>query len=520
MLGTIQRWLGTALIVPLLSTTTSWGQEQTVLKFLHFNDTYTFMPNAKGLGGFALLQTLLKGEIEQAKGPTFITFGGDAISPTALSGVTKGAHMIEFLNAVGTEVAVPGNHEFDFGPAVLQQRVQTSRFPWLAANVVRKSDGKVCCGMQANLLITKGGFKVGFFGLLTEETDGYSSLGPEVMIKPYQQVAEQQVQALRAQGADIIVAVTHLAFAEDISLAQVKGINLVLGGHEHEVYAYYGKDLLVLKVGQNEEHLGVVELPVERSERGVTVRAPTWRVLPVRDVQPDPSVQPMVSTYAQQEAGFNVVIGKTQVPLNTIEALTTNQETPLGDVIADAMRQATKADVALIHGFNFRGMRKGAGENLTHLNILEALPFANTVLLVELTGAQLRAALEHGVSGVNSTNPREFSRFLQVSGLRLTYDPTRPARTPECPPRVKGGRVTQVLVADAPLNEKRTYRVAINDFMAEGGNGYCMLANAARVRSGNAPGLLTDMVVDYIKQTGEVNKQAVRITATTSKSSR
>ena len=519
MLDTAEDLLCAAIMVMILSATVAWGQERTVLTFLHFNDTYSISPNSKGSGGFAPLQTLLKQEIEHAKGPTFITFGGDAISPTALSGVTQGAHMIELLNAVGTEVAVPGNHEFDFGPEVLQERVQASRFPWLAANVVRKSDGKICCGMQEHILVNMGSIKVGMFGLLTEETMGYSSMGPN-MIKPYKEVAEQQVRALRDQGAEIIVAVTHLAFREDISLAKVKGIHLILGGHEHVVYAYYGNDVddvLVLKVGQDAEHLGVVELPVERGAQGVTVRVPTWKVLPVQAIQPDQDVQVIVSKYEKQEQDLKVVIGKTNVPLNAMEALVSGKETSMGDVITDAMRHATKTDVALLHGFNFRSMKKGAGENLTHLDILEALPFANTVVVVELTGAQLRAALEHGVSGINSENYRDLSRFLQVSGLRFTYVPARPARDPACPPRVKGSRLTKVSVADAPLDEKRKYRVAINNFMAEGGNDYCMFINAPRINTSSPPRLLTDMVVDYIKQMGEVNPQPVRITESSSK---
>jgi 2',3'-cyclic-nucleotide 2'-phosphodiesterase (5'-nucleotidase family) len=485
---------------------------------LHFNDTYTFMPNDKGLGGFAPLQTLLTQEVRAAKGPTLITFGGDAISPTALGGVTKGAHMIELLNAVGTQVAVPGNHEFDFGPAVLQERVQASRFPWLAANVVQKSNGAMCCGMREHILVNMGGLKVGIFGLLTEETEGYSSVEPN-QIKPYLAVAAQQVQALRSQGAEVIVALTHLAFEEDIALAKTKSVHLILGGHEHVAYAYYGNDVndvLVLKVGQNEEMLGVVELPVERGPSGVTVRPPTWKVLPVNQA-PAPKVQTLVKKYAAQEDALKTVIGKTNVPLNTIAALVRGVETPMGDVITDAMRQETKADVGLIHGFNFRGMQKEAGASLTHLNVLETLPFANTVVVVEMTGAQLQSALEHGVSGFGSTNSRDLSRFLQVSGLRMTYDPTRPARAPGCPSPAEGQRVSAVTVGDAPLEMEKTYRVAINDFMAEGGNDFCMFASAPRVKTSGPAPLLTDVVVATIKQNKEVNQQSARITAASGK---
>lgn len=514
------------LLTPLLATvllaaTLAEGQERTVLTFLHFNDTYAFQPNAKGIGGFAPLHTLITREIAAAKGPTLVTFGGDAISPTALSGVTQGVHMIELLNGVGTQVAVPGNHEFDFGPTVLHARIKESTFPWLAANVVQPTDGTPCCGMRAHTLITMGGFTVGIFGLLTEETAGYSSTDAN-RVTPYLQVAAQQVSALRAQGAEIIVALTHLAFDEDVELAKkIKGIHLILGGHEHVVYAYYGNDVndvLVLKVGMDAEMLGVVTLPVERGAQGVQVKAPSWHVLQVQDLPPSPPVEAIVQRYAAQEATFTkAAIGTTRVPLNTIEALVCGIETPMGDVIADAMRQGTHAEVGLIHGFNFRGMTKDAGAALTHFDVLATLPFANTVEVVEVTGVQLQDALEHGVAGIGHPNPRALSQFLQVSGIRMTYDATRPARSAGCPAATVGQRITAVSVGDAPLDPKKTYRVAINNFMAEGGNGYCMFTTAPRVALTPPTPLLTDLVVATMKQRQAITAQPARITAAPSR---
>ena len=510
-LGTTQRII-CAITAIILSATLAWGHEQTVLTFLHFNDIYTFSPNSNGVGGFAPLKTLIDREAENAKGPTMVTFGGDAISPTAMGGVTTGAHMIELLNAVWTEVAVPGNHEFDFGPEVFHKRVEESRFPWLGANVLTP-DGEVCCGMKEHILVDMDGIKVGVFGLLTETTAGFSSTGTNIF-RPFKEVAEEQVRALKEKGAEVIVALTHLSFEEDRSLSKVDGIHLVLGGHEHDPYAYLNskKEWLALKVGWNGEYLGVVEIPVDRGENGVRVKAPSWKVLAVQDLKPDGDVQSLVRGYELKQDKFNVVIGKTNTPLNTILALVAGKETSLGKAIADTMRKGTEADVALIHGLNFRGMTREAGENLTHLNILDAIPFANTVVVVELTGAQLKDTLEHGVSGINSPNPRELSRFLQVSGIQFEYDPAGNPRGPGCPASLGGARIKKVTIAGASLDAGRKYRVAINNFMAEGGNGYCMLAEAPRLGGKGDGGLLTNMVVEHIKEIREVKKQPARIT--------
>ena len=119
---------------------------------------------AVGQGGFAELMTLLREERARADS-SITTFGGDLLSPSVLSGVTQGAHMVELMNLIGMEVAVPGNHEFDFGPEIAQQRIADSRFPWLGTNVLDK-DGKPAIGLAALHTVELGGFKVGFFGLL------------------------------------------------------------------------------------------------------------------------------------------------------------------------------------------------------------------------------------------------------------------------------------------------------------------------------------------------------------------
>lgn len=514
MLSAIKRLLSTMVII-LLFAPISWGNDDTVLTFLHFNDTYAFSPR-DGLGGFAPLKTLIDQEIKAAKGPTLITFGGDAISPTAMGGITQGAHMIELLNAVSTQVAVPGNHEFDFGPEIFKKRLEESSFPWLGANILAP-DGTVCCGMKDHIIVDMGGIKVGIFGLVTETTADFSSTGDN-SFEPYKKTAEQQVQALKDEGAEIIVALTHLAFSEDMSLSDVDGINLVLGGHEHDAYAYVnsGKRLLVLKVGWDAQYLGVVKLAVQRGKNGVSVKAPSWKVLPVQDLKPVPSVQKIVNKYEQQQDQFNVKIGTTATPFNTILALVGGVENPLGDVITDAMRtritakDGTKADAALIHGFNFRGMSKNSGDEVTHLNILEALPFANSVVLVELTGEELKAVLEHSVSDV-APGSRGLSRFVQLSGLEVTYDPTKTARTPGClTPENKGERILSIKVDGMPYEPTQKYQVVINNFMAEGGNGYCMLKDATRIEY-HGKNLLTDLVLDEITSITTITEQPPRI---------
>ena len=140
--------------------------------------------------------------------------------------------MIEFLNLLDTDVAVLGNHEFDFGPEIAAERIAASEFPWLGTNVFGPG-GEPALGTVDLHMMEASGYKIGFFGVLAVETDTLSSPGPEIDFGPIIETAAVAVEQLQEQGADLIVALTHDDIADDRVLAQnVEGIALMLGGHD------------------------------------------------------------------------------------------------------------------------------------------------------------------------------------------------------------------------------------------------------------------------------------------------
>src|SRR4051794_26803554 len=168
---TFRRRLLRAALLLLLAAAPAEA-ETTRLTFLHLNDIYEHLPRA-GSGGLAEIATLIARERAAAQGPVFLTFGGDLISPSLASSITQGAHMIGIFNALGTDVAVLGNHEFDFGPEVTARRIGESRFPWLGANVLGP-DGKPFGGAVATTMRQAGGLRIGFAGVLTAATPNVS----------------------------------------------------------------------------------------------------------------------------------------------------------------------------------------------------------------------------------------------------------------------------------------------------------------------------------------------------------
>ena len=167
---------------------------------LHANDVYEIGP-IKGQGGFAPFMTLLRPRSGRRNPNTITTFGGDLLSPSILSGLTKGTQMIELANAIGVEIAVLGNHEFDFGPAVAQERIGAARYPWLGTNVLT-ADGRPAVGTVDLGCSEVAGFRLGFMGLLTPETAILSQPGPAIRFAPPRAIAEAAVKRLREMGAD------------------------------------------------------------------------------------------------------------------------------------------------------------------------------------------------------------------------------------------------------------------------------------------------------------------------------
>ncbi len=483
-----------AAVLVFVLAASAVAQTETVT-FLHLNDVYEISPK-QGRGGFAPLMTLLRQERAKT-GQVITTLGGDLIGSSMMSGITKGTQMIELMNAVGLDIAVVGNHEFDFGSQILKQRVVESKFPWLGTNVLG-ADGKLFEGLVPTLTRKVGDLTIGFFGIITPDTQHLSNTGPDVQFAPVLDTARAAVKQLKDQGADAIVAITHVTIAEDRRLArEVKGIDVILGGHEHDPITFYEGGVFIFKLGHDAHYLGVAQIQIEKTQtpRGPQVRVwpREWRVVSTAGVAPDPAIAAIVKQHEDKlDESLKVAVGKTAVELDSRRATVRLKESAIGNLIADAIREFTKADAALTNGGGIRGDRTYALETtLTRKDILTELPFGNVVVLLEISGADLRTALEEGVSLVEDVA----GRFPQVSGLRFAFDPKRP----------KGSRVLEVSVGGKPLDPTATYKLATNEYMMAGGDGYAALKKARPIIDASGGALMANVVMDYIAAKGTVS---------------
>lgn len=477
--------------VMLISITFAQAENKTSITFLHLNDVYEISPNRDGIGGFSQVATLIKEE-RAARPNTFVTFGGDLFSPSLLSGITEGKHMIEFMNKIGTDLAVPGNHEFDFGPQVFEQRLKESNFPWLAANMTGSSS------VTANKIVEIDGYNVGFFGLITPDTTDLSSPGANIQFGALKKSAEIQIALLQEKGADVIVALTHNSFAEDQSLMGIKGLNLILGGHDHDPMTLYDGRVLLHKSGEDAQYLGVVTLEIETKEgrKGPYVDVtPSWNMRLVKDIQKNAVVEKMVVEYNNMlDSELGQKVATLANSLDSRKAVIRTQETSMGNFITDALRAGTFADIAITNGGGIRGNTEyEAGHELTRKDVLTELPFGNVTVLLEMSGYDIKAVLEHGVSKVED----KAGRFLQVSGLSFTYDAKAAA----------GSRIVDVMMDGAAMNLSKTYKVATNDYIAGGGDGFVMLKGASRLIDASGATLMATTVMNYAEANSTVDNK-------------
>jgi 2',3'-cyclic-nucleotide 2'-phosphodiesterase (5'-nucleotidase family) len=188
---------------------------------------------------------------------------------------------------------------------------------------------------------------------------------------------------------------------------------------------------------------------------------------------------------------MDVPISTTAVELDSRNATMRSREAAIGNLVADAMRTKTRADVAIMNGGGIRGGKLYApGTAITRRDVLAELPFRNRVVTIEITGAALRQAIENGLSRL----PNQAGRFPQVSGLAVEYDPKRPA----------GARILSIKAGDAPLDPAKTYRVTTNDFMARGGDGYSMFADVKPLLPIDDAPLVANELMVYLREVGTV----------------
>ncbi|XDG03813.1 hypothetical protein ABKA04_003428 [Annulohypoxylon sp. FPYF3050] len=402
------------------------------IRIVHYNDVYHVdQSSSEPVGGASRFMTLIKHYEEDAKfkgQPNLVTlFSGDAFNPSLESSVTKGDHMVPLLNNIGTDAAALGNHDLDFGVRQFRHLSSKCKFPWLIANVLDPALGdSVPIGncKKTHLITTSNGIKIGLLGLGEREwLATINSLPPDLIYKSATETAKELVPQLRAEGADIVIALTHMREPNDNKLAeQTDGIiDIILGGHDH----YYNHSVIkgthVLRSGTDFKQLSYLEARRKTDNSGRwdidIIRRDTTSAIP----EHGPTTQLVEKLTASLKATLQKPVGYTAAPLDA----------------------------------RFRTVRLRESNIANWMN---CFPFEDPVVVIKVTGQAIWDALENGLSQY----PALEGRFPQVSNITFKFDGQKPS----------GSRIVSATIGGEPIDMARKYVLVTRGYMARGKDGY------------------------------------------------
>ena len=479
------------LLSALLVAGLSAGADSTLLRILAINDFHGALEARvfgwsaqRPAGGAAALKATLDRAAAECRCVSFRFDGGDQMQGTLASNLVHGRSTIEALNAVGLDAASLGNHDFDWGVDTLRARMREARYPWLAANIFDSASGRRPGWVVPWALVQKGGLRVAVVGYITPVTKTIVKARHVAGLRFGRGLAAiaDVLDSARAANPDLTVIVAHegalcdtlvcrgaiVDLARELDSTRVQAI---VAGHTHTLVNTSINGIPIVQARANSTAYGVADwIRRDDGSRYWRVRVETvW----ADQTPPDSAMEAILARYRPAvDRLAKRVIARLR------DSLPASRDA-LGDLIADAHRAAVPGtDFALM---NNGGIRRDlyAGP-LTYNDLFELQPFGNNVVRIRLTGEQLTAALEYAVRGP--------SPAVHVSGLTVRYDGSQPP----------GRRIVALVRPDGSrVRPARRYTLAVNDFVAGGGDGFAMLSQLPAVSSG-----MTDLeaVIEYLRR--------------------
>jgi 5'-nucleotidase/UDP-sugar diphosphatase len=523
-LRTLRRFWPVALALSVLTAVAPAFSGELNFTILHTNDVHgrfaatppfgsqcnaQHISENKCVGGAARQASAIN-SVRAEGGDVVLLDAGDQFQGTLFFTLYSGQAAAQVMNRLGYDAMAVGNHEFDKGPKTLARFAERIDFPLLAANMDVSADPHLAGRVAPWTVLEIGGEELGVIGLITEETPSISSPGPNIRFADLTQSLNAAVAALQGRGINKIIALGHVGYWRDMALARaVDGVDVIVGGHSHTylssddpsaagpyptlVTSPAGETVLIVQAYQWSRYLGRLDVSFDAAGR-----LSAWHGAPIlmdNAIAEDPGVAALVAKLNEPLHEIrNEVVGASVNALSN--ATCRNGECALGNLLADIMLWRTAGEGSEIAIANGGGIRAGLPMGpVTRGDVLQVLPFGNTLATFGLLGRDVLKALEIGLARPGS------GAFPQVAGLRFRWDPSRPA----------GDRVRLVEVrgtdgTHAPLDEARLYRVVSNNFLRRGGDGYDVLRDNA-INAYDFGPVLVDSAVAYFAEHSPVAPQ-------------
>lgn len=494
------------LLVPMIFSCASNKYDSTKdIIVLYTNDVHCGIEKNLGYAGLATF----KAQMLAATPNVLLVDNGDSIQGEAIGTVSKGEYITDIMNNAGYDLAIFGNHEFDYGTDQLAKIVGKAKFQYLGANIHYTGKGRnKFSALKPYQIVDFGGTKVAFIGLTTPEsivkstpryfqengTYVYEFDAGEELYK----TTQKYVNEVRAKGAKYVVIMAHLGLDEESVpnratdvIANTTGIDVVLDGHSHSTVANNvvkdksGKGVIYSQTGTKLMNIGKLTITPEGRISTALISA----------VEKDPAATKFLeSVKSKYEGELLKVVAKSEIDLsdqlNGFRGVR-NRETVIGDFCADAYRAVAGADIAFVNGGGIRaGIKAG---DITSNDMIKIHPYGNMLCMVETTGQKILDALEHSVQAVekNANNGQnavgESGGFLQVSGIRFKVDTSIPTPVRKDAKGFFQGingrrRVSDVEVEKngkwEKINPNGKYTLACHNYLLQDqGDGYTMFVN-------------------------------------------
>ncbi|TVQ41352.1 MAG: multifunctional 2',3'-cyclic-nucleotide 2'-phosphodiesterase/5'-nucleotidase/3'-nucleotidase [Geminicoccaceae bacterium] len=473
------------------------------------NSTCSAADAAEGncFGGYGRLATKIRerrAELAEAGVPVVTLDAGDQFQGTLFYTTYKGKAEVEFMNAIGFDAMALGNHEFNDGPDNLAAFIQAANFPVISGNTRVDASEALAAALQERAVLEVGGERIGLLAVLTPDTAVISSPGPNVTFEDEIAYLQRAVAAMRSDGVDKILLVSHVGFRRDQEIAAaVEGISAIIGGHSHTLLsntvegapAYatlvenpVGRAVPIVQAYAFSRFLGDLELTFDAD--GYVVAAEGDTIVLDASIEPDADIEARIEELAGPiEELKRRPVAELAAPIDGSRGNCRARECEMGNTVTDAMLARVADQGITIALANGGGLRASLGAGTATVgDVLTVLPFQNTLLTMHLTGADIVAALEHGVNAIEDGA----GRFPQVGGLRFRLDAGVAPNQ---------GRVSAVEVRQGaqwvPIDPDATYGIVTNNFLARGGDGYAVLAERGTERYDTAVDI-AEVLAEYL----------------------
>ena len=489
--ATSQHSAETTALEPAPNAAQAPQNNSTTLTILAYNDVQTA---AAENGTLPRLVTLVNQRRAAHDNPTVVVGGGDEVSPHALSPLSQWRVPVKALNVIDPAAEVVGNHDLDYGFDAVANYSNASEFPWLMANIVDAETGEPIPGTKPYTVVERQGVKVGIVGVADQKIKSKTAVDFDEQgyeLKNYSKVAGEYATMLKQEkNVDVVVVSAHLGVpvAKDLANATENVDAIVVGDDEIEYPPAETGGAVIMEAEARAEHLAELNLTVEDGE----VTKWNGRLLDVTEnVTKNETVANLITDARKAELSKNA--GRTDVALDARFSSNYHDETALGNLIGDSFLAQTGADVAITNAGGIRSNSVYGPGNLSVGDVYNVLPFQNTLVTVELTGAQIEQLLASQVVALESETGRQYGAEAQLQVGGITYEWVGHNDTDE--------RIRDVWVGGEPLQEDETYEVTVNSYMA-GWDG-SVFENATVVRESHT--LYGTALLNYVRKNSPVS---------------